>query len=275
MLQRVFIWDRIKAMKTSKRIFVLLTSSAVVLTSFYLFWLSPRYTVPILFYHSFGYSGDLLTVTPENFEKQMRYIKEKGYHVISLDELAEGIRTGRKFAHTTVVITSDDGYKNNYTYAYPVLKKYGYPATIFLIANLIGNNDNFLNWDEVREMAKNKISFGGHTKNHVYLPSIGNDDILRDEIAGCKEVIEKHMGAPIDYFCYPTGGFTEKIKAMVKRAGYKGACTTNRGFDFLNKKDLYELDRIAVRNLDPYASLRFRIKLSGYYNLFRVRKGGA
>jgi peptidoglycan/xylan/chitin deacetylase (PgdA/CDA1 family) len=76
--------------------------------------MSPRYSVPILFYHSFGYSGDLLTVTPENFEKQMKYIKDKGYNVISLNELVEGIKVGRKFKHNTVVITSDDGYKNNY-----------------------------------------------------------------------------------------------------------------------------------------------------------------
>jgi len=205
---------------------------------------------------------------------QMKYIKDKSYNVISLDELVEGIKVGRKFKHNTVVITSDDGYENNYTYAYPILKKYGYPATIFLIANLIGKNEDFLNWDEVGEMAKNNISFGGHTKNHVYLPSIEKEDILWDEIAGCKELIEKHMGSRIDYFCYPTGGFTEKIKIIVKKAGYKGACTTNRGFDILNKKDIYELDRIAVRNLNPYTSLRFRIKLSGYYNVFRKGKTG-
>jgi len=261
-------------MKIFKIISLLLIFSCIALTCFYFFWVSPRYSVPILFYHSFGRSGDLLTVTPENFERQMRYIKENGYNVISLDELIEGIKAGRKFKHNTVVITSDDGYENNYAYAYPMLKKYGYPATIFLIANFIGNNDNFLTWDEVKEMAKNKISFGGHTKNHVYLPSITKESILWDEISGCKELIEKHIGSPIDYFCYPGGGFTEEVKQVVKKAGYKGACTTNRGFDRLNRNDVYELDRIAVRDSNPYTSLRFRMKLTGYYNLFRKDKKG-
>jgi peptidoglycan/xylan/chitin deacetylase (PgdA/CDA1 family) len=166
----------------------------------------------------------------------------------------------------------DDGYRDNFIYAYPILKKYGSPATIFLIANNIGTDANFLNWDEVNKMSKDNISFGGHTKNHVYLPSIENKDILRDEIAGCKEFIEKHIGIPIGYFSYPRGGFTEKVKLLVKEAGYKAACTTNRGYDILDKNDLYELNRISIRNRDT--SFTLWAKLSGYYNLFSRREEG-
>lgn len=261
-------------MKTIKKIFIIVISVCIALVCFYSFWMYPRYSVPILFYHHLGYSDDLLTVTPENFEEQMKYIKDKGYNVIPLDELVEGTKAGRKFKHNTVVITADDGYKDNYIYAYPILKKYGYPATIFLATNLVGSDNSFLNWDEIKEMAKNNISFGGHTKNHVYLPSVEKEDILWDEIAGCKEPIEKHTGLSVDYFCYPMAGFTEKIKTTVKKAGYRGACTTNRGFDILNKKDMYELDRIAVRNHDKATSLHFRIELSGYCNIFRKGKRG-
>jgi len=256
---------------------------------FYKFWCSPRYTVPILTYHYFGYESTTeyksipeLFVTPDNFEKQMRYLKENGYQVIPLDTLIGGLKSGRKFAHNTVVITIDDGHKSIFTYAYPILKKYGFPATVFLISDYIGSEKRFLNWDEVREMSKNNISFGGHTRNHVYLPSIKNNkDALEDEIAGCKKVIEDHLGISIDYFCYPGGGFNEKIESIVKKAGYKGACATNRGFDVLNRHNFYELDRVSVRNSDPYFSLsnlnrpiKFWAKLSGYYNLFREKKGG-
>lgn len=248
---------------------------------FYFLWLFPRYTVPILTYHSFDYGKGLLSVSPENFERQMRYLKDTQYNVISFNELVEGIKSKRKFPHNSVVITMDDGYENNFTYAYPVLKKYGFPATIFLITNLLGENSGFLNWAQAKEMSGNKISLGGHTKNHVYLPSIGKKDILWDEIDGCKKAIEAHLGLSADYFCYPLGGFTEEAEMLIKKAGYKGACATNRGGDHLNKYNVYELDRISVRNSNPYfsasnliAPIRFRAKLSGYYNFFRRKKEG-
>jgi len=253
----------------------------IFLIGFYFFWIFPRYSVPILTYHSFDYREGLLSVAPENFERQMRYLKNKGFSVIGLDELAEGIKNRRRFAHNTVVITIDDGYKNNFTYAYPILKKYGFPAIIFLITNNIGANADFLNWDEAREMSKNNIFFGGHTKSHPYLPLVDKKDIARDEISGCRKAIEEHLGLPVDYFCYPLGGFTEGAKMLVKKAGYKGACVTNRGDDILNRRELYELHRISVRNGNPYfsfsnlfAPIRFRAKLSGYYNLFRGVKTG-
>lgn len=102
-----------------------------------------------------------------------------------------------------------------------------------------------------------------------------------NEIAGCKKAIEEHIGIPVDYFCYPLGGFTKEAEMLVEKAGYKGACVTNRGADILNRHNVYELARISVRNGNPYFSLsnlwapvRFRAKLSGYYNIFRKRKNG-
>jgi peptidoglycan/xylan/chitin deacetylase (PgdA/CDA1 family) len=221
-------------------------------------------------HHDFNYRVGI-AITPENFEMQMHYLKDKHYNVISLDKLVEGIGKGTNFSHNTVVITMDDGYKDNFIYAYPVLKRYGFPAMIFLIANKIGTDGNLMNWDEVKEMYKDNISFGGHTKNHVPLSTIKEKDTLWDEISGCKKVIEEHIGKHIDYFSYPYGSFTEEGKKVVKEAGYKGACATNLGHDKLNRADLYELNRISVRNRDNSFSLW--AKLSGYYNLFRKRKG--
>ena len=224
-------------------------------------------------YHRFGYNESTLFVSPENFNQQMRYLKDKGYNVISLDELAEGIKSGRKFAHNSVVITVDDGYQDNYTYAYPVLKKYGFPAAIFLITNFIGTNKDFMSWDEIREMFEHNIFFGGHTRNHTYLPSVKEESILQDEIRGCKEFIENELGSNVNLFCYPTGGFTEHVKEIVKKSGYKEACTTNRGFAEFNR-DVYELKRVKVTNSDTNKPFSFRVKLSGYYNLLRSRKRG-
>ena len=206
-------------MRIIKKVIIALLILTLIVVCYYFFWLVPRYTVPILTYHDLGYKGGI-QVTPENFERQMFFLKEKHYNVIPLDELVEGIKKGKKFARNTVVITFDDGYQDNYSYAYPVLKKYGFPATIFLISDYIGNKPGFLGWNEIKEMSKNNISFGGHTRHHVYLPSIKDKNILWDEIAGCKEIIEKHIGKRIDYFCYPRGGFNEEIEILVKKAGY-------------------------------------------------------
>jgi len=258
-------------MKIIKKTAIIILLLLAGLFCFYFFWLSPRYTVPIITYHDFNYKEGI-AVAPENFERQMCYLKDKHYNVISLDTLIKGRKKGEKFARNTVVIVMDDGYKDNFTYAYPVLKKYGFPATIFLIANNIGADENFLNWDEVREMSGDNISFGGHTKSHVYLPSINDKDVLWDEISGCKEIIERHTGIHVVYFSYPKGGFNEEIKTLVKQAGYEAACTTNRGHDILDKNDVYELNRISIRNRDNSVSLW--AKLSGYYNVFRHVKEG-
>jgi len=256
-------------MKIIKKISVTILFLILAWVCFYSCWLLPRYTVPILTYHDFNNRGGI-TVTPEKFERQMRYLKEKHYSVISLDKLVEGIKKGANFAHNTVVITMDDGYKDNFTYAYPVLNKYGFTATIFLITNKIGADANFLDWKEVKEMSNNNISFGAHTKNHVYLPALKEKDILWDEIAGCKEIIESRIGTRVDYMSYPSGGFTEEIKTLVRKAGYKGACSTNRGHKVFNKPDPYELNRISIRDQDNPFSLW--AKLSGYYNIFRKQR---
>ncbi len=260
-------------MKILRRVLIITVSAFVLLAALYFFWLSPRYVVPVLMYHHFGYEKNSLFVTPENFTRQMAYLKNKGYDVLPLDALVEGIKNNKRFRHKTVVITIDDGYKDNYTYAYPVLKKYDFPATIFIIADFIGREKDFMSWGEIRTMSKDNISFGGHTKNHIYLPSVEKKEILRDETAGCKRRIEAKLRTPVDYFCYPFGGFTEETKAMLKEAGYKGACTTNRGLAELNK-DVYELKRVKVTNSDMTRPLNFRAKLSGYYNLFRSRRKG-
>ena len=251
-----------------RKFFSILFLVIIFLGAFYFFWLTPRYTVPILTYHNIGYEKVGHVVSSDNFSRQMEYIKKNGYEVITLDELVNSIKSKKNLKRNKVVITIDDGYQDNFEYAYPVLKKFGFPATIFLVTDAIGNKKGFLNWDEVRIMFKNNISFGGHTKTHFYLGSLKDDKVAWEQIAGSKKAIEKEIGAPVDYFCYPVGGFNERVKEIVKEAGYKGACTTNRGFSRFNS-DVYEIKRIKVTNSDMTKPFSFWMKLSGYYSLFK------
>jgi peptidoglycan/xylan/chitin deacetylase (PgdA/CDA1 family) len=238
------------------------------------FWLRDHYVVPILTYHHVGISsgsGDRLnTVSVKSFKYQMSFLKRHGFQVISFDDFIEGFKTDHFFGHNTVVLQFDDGYEDNYTYAFPILKRYGFHAQVFLISDVVGC-PGFLTWNQIKEMEKYNFMAGAHTRHHIYLPNA--DQVkAQDEIAGSKRLIENHLGHKIDYFAYPYGGFSERIKRLVKKAGYRAAVTTNCGDTPFNQ-DLYELKRIHMNNGDDrYSGLILWAKLSGYYNLFRQPK---
>ena len=236
----------------------------------FLYWLSNRYVVPIMMYHSVDYSDALKpnTVSPENFEFQMAYLKDHGFHVLSFNELVQLIQSDSPLPRKSAVITFDDAYEDNYTHAFKILKKYGYPAIIFAPSGLIGQKGH-LNWEQIKTMAKGGIAFGSHTRFHSYLPDLPVEE-QREEIFGSKRALEKQLGGAVDYFAYPNGGFSESIKQIVKEAGYKGAAATNRGYDRLNK-DEFELNRVRFSDKDDRNDYLW-IKLSGYYNFFRAAK---
>lgn len=261
-------------MRIIKNILLALLATLVIASIGFTFWIRDRYVVPILAYHHLGIPSDtkwrLNTVSEKSFAYQMNFLKRHGFHVITTEDLVEGGKKGRSFARNTVVLQFDDGYEDNYKYAFPILKKYRFPAMIFLISDMVGV-PGFLTWDQIKEMERYGVVAGAHTRHHAYLPNLSGPE-LWDEIAGSKEMIEDHLGHGIDYFCYPSGGFTEEIKGLVRQAGYKAAMTTNRGKDRYNI-DQYELNRIHMNNTDDqYSGLIMWFKLSGYYNLFRKLK---
>ncbi len=257
-------------MRLIKKFLTGLAVLAVLGIFIFTFWMRDHYVVPVMTYHNISdvkgmYS--LNNVTPESFAWQMKFLKKHRYHVISFDDLIDGLKKGRVFARDTVVIQFDDGYQDNYTGAFPVLKKYRFPAVEFLISDKVGT-PGFLTWDQVKEMDAYDFKAGAHTRHHLYLPDLPLDQ-ARDEIIGSKKIIEEHLGHRIDYFCYPSGGFTEEVEGIVEQAGFKAAVTTNRGQDRLNR-DLFALRRVHMKNGDN--ALVLWAKLSGYYNFFRKVK---
>ncbi|MBU0683259.1 MAG: polysaccharide deacetylase family protein [Candidatus Omnitrophota bacterium] len=262
-------------MKYYKRIILVITAIFISLVLFFYFYVSPKRVTPILMYHAINNGRrSTLNVEPLNFSRQMKFLHDNNFNVISLAELTENIEKGVYFLPKTVVLTFDDGFEDNYINAFPILSKYKMPAEMFLITNYVGKHEMYLDWDQVRLMSENGIDFGAHTRNDIYLPSIVNNDAeLWNEIYESKKDIESNISQKVEYFCYPVGGFNEKIKNIVKKAGYKAACATNRGFDKMNK-DVFELNRVKITNSDMEKPLHFRAKLSGYYNVFRSLKKG-
>lgn len=250
-------------------IFVCLLTAGLLAAGF-AFGRRAFYVAPILMYHHVA-SADapkLHTVSAQRFAWHMAYLKKHNFRVIPLDHVVGMVRNGQAVPHNTVVITFDDGYEDNYTNAYPVLREYKFPATIFVPSELI-NAEGYLSTAQIKEMMANGIEVGSHTRRHAYLPDLSFEQ-QKDEIRESKRRMEEILGVEVAYFAYPSGGFSDGIKQMVKDAGYKGACTTNRGRDKFNR-DVYELNRIRLSDKDDRLDYVW-MKLTGIYNLFRKNK---
>ncbi|MBI5416083.1 MAG: polysaccharide deacetylase family protein, partial [Candidatus Omnitrophica bacterium] len=157
---------------------------------------------------------------------------------------------------------------DNYQYAFPILRKYDFPATIFVITDVL-NDEGYLTTAQMKEMLAQGIEIGSHTRRHAYLPGILGKTLV-EEIKGSKDRLEQELGVTVANFAYPNGGFTEEAKRIVQQSGYEGACTTNRGYDRLNH-DVYELKRVRFSNQDDRIDYLW-MKLTGFYNLFRAPK---
>ena len=177
--------------------------------------ISKKINVPILAYHN-------ICDPPENceyppyyvsillFKKQMEFLYENGYSVISLEDFLLYSEGKKAINKNSVIITFDDGYKNIYEYAYPILKKYNFPATIFIVAGFIGNSEPFpwlklnnncnikewlpLSWEETLEMRQNVMSFGSHSMTHNQLSKLSEKEIV-NEIKDSKLIIQSKLGS--------------------------------------------------------------------------------
>ena len=198
--------------------------------------------VPIIVYHGVrpNYTGETsevkrYTIEPQILDRELAYLHDNKYNVISLTELYKYFDDGVPLPPKPIVLTFDDGWKNQYIYAFPLLKKYGFTATFFIFTNAIGHK-NFLSWDQVKEMNDAGMTIGGHTKTHPYLTRISDPTLLEKEISGGKQIIEEHLGHPIDTFAYPFGLYNATTTRAVAKAGYKTARTSRPGLWHTNKE---------------------------------------
>lgn len=227
------------------------------------------YYTPILTYHRVGaFRNDHVpTISSSVFERQLMLLTRWRYRVLSLMEFVEQLEQGR-MPRRSVVITFDDGYAETYEIAWPLLKRAGFPSTVFVAAGEVGR-PGFATWGQLTEMAQDGTMIGSHTMHHSYLPHV-KEDRLDEELVESKRVIESRIGRAINFISYPIGGFTAHAQGIVKQAGYRAACTTNRR-PFEDGVDRFALRRIKITERDGAAVL-FYAKLSGYYNMFRQLK---
>ena len=182
--------------------------------------------IPVLMYHSIikgKSSSNCLSI--KTFEEQMKYLKDNGYQTISLTDLYNYFMWQKPIPEKSVVLTFDDGYENNYTNMFPVLKKYNFKATIFVITSKIDKYHKFLKSKQLLEMSKYGIDIENHTVYHEDLKRLSKDKQLKTLIQS-KKYLEKTLNKQINFFAYPYGRYNKSAIEAVKKAGYTMAFTT-------------------------------------------------
>ena len=184
-----------------------------------------------------------LAHTPEVFDAEMKYLDDVGYHVISFHELENYFKNGTALPARPIIISFDDGWGDQFMYAFPILEKYHYPATFFVFTNPIGTK-GFMTWDQLRTMQKAGMTIGSHSRSHPYLTRIADPKKLWNEINGSKQALERQLGVTVNEFAYPFGQYNADIVAATVQAGYLSA----RGDRYYRGEQtadrLYELDAL-------------------------------
>jgi peptidoglycan/xylan/chitin deacetylase (PgdA/CDA1 family) len=232
-------------------------------------------TARILYYHSIGDDPVRSSVSPAAFTAQIQHLHQR-YRVLPLSDIVGRLAAGATLPARTVAVTLDDGFRDNYERALPVLSRFGVPATVFLTVSYIGTDElptltrtefvpRPLDWGQVAEMRAQGIEFGSHTLTHPMLSRIP-PDLARREIAESRRVLEQKLGSPPGVFCYPRGDFNEAVKQLVREAGYVAACTTLPGVNG-RRTDLFALRRTYVSRQDTLGE--FAKKVAGAYDLLQ------
>jgi len=210
--------------------------------------------VLILMYHSIEEKRGLLTpsLSASEFEEQMKILAEYHFETISLDDFVAYRHNEMKLPQNPMILTFDDGYLDNYLYAFPILKKFGFTATFFLITDFIGDEaqDKYMSWSQVIEMRRGGMAIGSHTLNHPYLTELTLRTI-KAQLEDSKRIIEEKLGEEITSLAYPQGDFDWDIERLTEEAGYKIAVSSEPG---MNDKDtsLFKLKRISVPQISNF-----------------------
>lgn len=245
-----------------------------------------KWEMPVIMYHRVienesegGVHGTHVTI--ENFRKQMEYLKNQGYQTVTFEDLLNN-NYKKRFDRENkwIMLTFDDGYKDNYTNAFPILKEYGFKCTIYLVSHLQYNKwdvdvpENpekeftLMNLQELKELREYGIEFGGHTMNHPRLTRLSLEEVEK-EIFESKKVLEERLGERLVSFAYPYGDLNKEITKIPKKVGYDFAVATDSG-SIIFSEDLYEIRRIGI--FPTNNMFNYKRKVSGYYNFIKIKR---
>ncbi len=195
--------------------------------------------IPILTYHSLDEGSSALSLSPELFSRQMQFLKDGGFTVMDLVELAKILGDGAALPERAVVLTFDDGFESFYTSAFPVLCRLGFPATVFVVVDYVGRKNDWpgqprwvevrplMNWQQLSEISSHGIAIGSHTLTHPVLSELDSESLWR-EIYLSKARLEERLGGRVQAFSYPYGIYSPALKTAISRA-YLCGCAAQLG----------------------------------------------
>lgn len=218
--------------------------------------------VPILMYHRVADPGPIktegeraLNVPPADFAAQMTWLKSNGYTTVTQSQLYEALNGGTPLPDKPVLITFDDGYIDISKTVLPILKKRSMVATAYVITSRVTGPDRaFMKFKALKKIEAGGIEVGSHTVNHVDLSSLSESQ-LREELAGSRTVLEKGLGHPVQWLCYPAGRYSPAVEAMARSTGYLLAVTTEPGSTHSAARP-YALSRVRISNTTGVSGLR-------------------
>jgi peptidoglycan/xylan/chitin deacetylase (PgdA/CDA1 family) len=213
--------------------------------------------VPILEYHDLGSPPEgapypELFVGRTDFAKQMDWLEEHGYQAVTLEQVQEAWYDAGKLPPKPIVLSFDDGYRPQFTFALPTLRKHGWAGVLNLKAE--GSD---LYESNVKAMIAAGWELAAHTIHHLDLTELGPAE-LEEEVAGSRKILQKEFKVPVNNFCYPAGKFDETVIEAVEAAGYTGATTEISGF--AEKGKPYELARLEILRESHVAGLAADLK---------------
>ena len=228
-----------------------------------------EYSVPegvsILMYHMIGdMKNNSAVMTEDNLRIQMQYLKDHGYHPITMQELYDYVTKGEKLPSKPVCITFDDGYLDSYTIVYPMMKEFGYPWTLFLITDDVGKSYNRMTWEQLKEMADSgAVTIANHTLSHPKLHNLPTRAEKENEIIGANKALKYHLGIDNLWFAYPYGDYDDEVIDICKKAGIKLAVTTDAGRVHVGSYP-YDLKRVYIGNNVSLARFMERLTKDNY-----------
>ncbi|MBW2051425.1 MAG: polysaccharide deacetylase family protein [Deltaproteobacteria bacterium] len=206
----------------------------------------------MLGYHSIDNTDLDLSTPPEIFGLQMNYLHAHGYQVISLNKFMSFILSKKEVSNNIVVLTFDDGLKDFHKFAWPILDRHNFSATVFVPTDFIGEKSwwyadygltpqPMLNWQELKEVTEAGVDIQSHGCSHRPLINLSFSD-LQKEMNESKDILEQGLGKPVDYFCCPQGTADQNVVEAIKKAGYKGATIGGNGLHKVGD-DPYKIKR--------------------------------
>jgi len=218
--------------------------------------------VPVLNYHQINDRDEnSLTIHTSQFEAEMKYLADNGYHTITPAELLSAWDEGTPLPEKPVIITFDDGYVDNYKNAYPILQKYGLKGTIFIVSDYIGTYPNYLTWAMTEEMQNSGlIDIESHTLSHAQLDQLATREELDSQLKDSKQAIDWRLKKDVRFIAYPCGAFNSEIEESTLAAGYRGAFTVHYGLAEPHENRL-QLDRVPIFGSNSHTLLRFKLRL--------------